>query len=32
MAKYLGREYSYKEVMKKRWKEFGFKDEKVEVE
>lgn len=29
MQKYTGKEINYKEVMKKRWKEFGFKDEKV---
>jgi len=29
MQKYLERDFSYKEVMKKRWKEFGLKDEKV---
>lgn len=29
MQKYLGKDFSYKEVMKKRWKEFGLKDEKV---
>lgn len=29
MQKYLGKDFSYKDVMKKRWKEFGLKDEKV---
>lgn len=32
MRKYTGQDFSYKEVMKKRWKSFGLKDEKVEVE
>lgn len=32
MQKYTGNDFSYKEVMKKRWKSFGLKDEKVEVE
>ena len=32
MQKYTGNDFSYKEVMKKRWKAFGLKDEKVEVE
>ena len=31
MNKYLGKDFSYKEVMKKAWKSFGLKDEKVEV-
>ncbi len=26
MQKYLGKDFSYKEIMKKRWKEFGLKD------
>lgn len=30
MSKYLGKDFSYKEIMKKRWKEFGLKDEKEE--
>jgi len=29
MNKYLGKDFSYKEVMKKAWKSFGLKDEKV---
>lgn len=32
MQKYLGKDFSYKDVMKKRWKEFGLKDEKVETD
>ncbi len=32
MARYIGRDYSYKDAMKKRWKEFNLKDEKVIVE
>lgn len=31
MQKYTGNDFSYKEVMKKRWKSFGLKDEKVDV-
>jgi T4 RnlA family RNA ligase len=32
MSKWLGKDFSYKEFMKKRWKSYGLKDEKVEVE
>ena len=32
MAKYLEKDFSYKETMKKRWKEFGLADEKVITE
>jgi len=32
MQKYIGNDFSYKDVMKKRWKSLGLKDEKVEIE
>ena len=32
MNRYLGKDFSYKEIMKKAWKTFGLKDEKVEAE
>ena len=32
MNKYTGKTFSYKDVMKKAWKSFGLKDEKVEAE